>query len=119
MLFPEPVRAQARANLRRHDTPDGRCGARPSHCVPHSHRGAENRQAGFAGSPISGGACRMTRPRRSDRTRGLLFLLAGTVLVAIMDAVVKLLSTFVRHAADRLGAIHDAGDPPVPGGRTT
>ena len=35
----------------------------------------------------------MTRPRRSDRTRGLLFLLAGTLLVAIMDAVVKLLST--------------------------
>jgi drug/metabolite transporter (DMT)-like permease len=34
----------------------------------------------------------MTQPRHSDRTRGVLFLLAGTALVAIMDALVKLLS---------------------------
>jgi drug/metabolite transporter (DMT)-like permease len=35
----------------------------------------------------------MTRPRHCDRMRGLLLLLAGTALEAIMDALVKLLST--------------------------
>ncbi len=34
----------------------------------------------------------MTRARHSERTRGVLLLLAGTALVAIMDALVKLLS---------------------------